>query len=84
MNQNDVAFGDDFPYLAVPTSGSATAPHTAAAAGFTPLNGGSAPDLAAAVTAGVPSLAIGASGAGLLLVLGGAVLLARRPRPVVA
>ena len=84
VDQNDVAFGDDFPYLAVPTSGSATAPHTAAAAGFTPLNGGSAPDLAAAVTAGVPSLAIGASGAGLLLVLGGAVLLARRPRPVVA
>jgi hypothetical protein len=84
VNQNDVAFGDDFPYLAVPTSGSETKPHGVVAAGFTALDGGSAPDRMAAAAAGVSSLAIGASGAGLLMVLAGAVVLARRPRPVVA
>jgi hypothetical protein len=81
VNANDVAFGDDFPYLAVPTSGSDATPH-AKAAGLTPLTGGSSPDDPAAAVAGVPLAAVTASGAGLLLVLAGAVVLARRPRPV--
>jgi hypothetical protein len=83
VNKNDVAFGDDFPYLAVPKSGSDVTPHDAAV-GFTALTGGSAPDHPRAVAAGVPSLAVGATGAGLLVILAGAVVLARRPRLVAA
>jgi hypothetical protein len=83
VNANDVAFGDDFPYLAVPTSGSDVTPHTLAA-GFTPLTGGAAPDDPVAAGAGVPAAAAAATGTGLLLLLAGAVILARRPRPVVA
>ena len=83
VNANDVAFGDDFPYLAVPTSGSNATPH-ARAARFTPLTGGAAPDDSAAAGASVPGAAVAATGAGLLLLLAGAGLLARRPRPVVA
>jgi hypothetical protein len=88
VNANDVAFGEDFPYLAVPTSGSDVTPH-ARAAGFTALDGGAAPDdaaPAATVAAGAmaPGAAVTATGAGLLLALAGAVVLARRPRPVIA
>ena len=83
VNANDVAFGDDFPYLAVPTSGSNDSPH-ARVAGFTPLTGGAAPDDTAAAGAKVPVAAVAATGAGLLLLLAGAGLLARRPRPAVA
>ena len=83
VNANDVAFGDDFPYLAVPASGSDDTPH-ATAAGFTPLTGGAAPNDPAAAGAKVPVASIAASGAGVLLLLAGAVALARRPRPVVA
>lgn len=82
VNANDVAFGDTFPYLAVPTSGSDETPHLSA--GFTPLNGGSAPDQPTAAAAGVPELAVGAAGAGLLLLIAGTVVLARRPRLVTA
>jgi len=83
VNENDVAFGNDFPYLAVPASGSDVTPH-ASAAGFTPLTGGAAPDDPVAASAKVPVASVAATGAGLLLLLAGAVVLARRPRPVVA
>ncbi|MFC7495365.1 DUF4331 domain-containing protein [Nocardioides sp. CPCC 206349] len=83
VNQNDVAFGKDFPYLAVPTSGSDTTPHSRTA-GFTSLTGGAAPDGPTATADWVPSLAAGMTGAGLLFVLAGAVVLVRRPRPVAA
>jgi hypothetical protein len=83
VNANDAAFGEDFPYLAVPTSGSDVTPH-ARAAGFTALDGGAAPDDTMAAGASVPSVAVAATGAGLLLILAGTVVLARRPRRVVA
>ncbi len=83
VNANDVAFGDDFPYLAVPTSGSDDTPHNLVAE-FTPLTGGNAPDGPTAVAAAAPVLALSAAGAGLLLALAGAVTLTRRPRLVAA
>ena len=83
VNANDVDFGTDFPYLGVPTSGSDSGPH-ARPAGFTPLTGGNAPDAPTTVTAGAPATALAATGAGLLLLVAGAVALARRPRLVVA
>jgi len=83
VNANDVAFGNDFPYLAVPASGSNVTPH-ARTAGFTPLTGGAAPDNPVASGARVAGAAVAATGAGLLLILAGAVVLVRRPRPVVA
>jgi hypothetical protein len=84
VNQNDKAFGDTFPYLALPTSGSEPNPHPE---GFTPLNGGTAsdtpsPDEAEVREAEVSSLAAAATGSGLLLSLAGAVALVRQRRRI--
>ena len=83
VNTNDVPFEKEFPYLALPASGSDTDPHNGAA-GFTPLTGGNAPDAGSSSTGGVPVTPIALTGAGLLLVVAGGVALARRPRLVTA
>ena len=77
VNANDVPFGDTFPYVALPTSGSDTNPHSGPA-GFTPMNGGSAPDEASPTETSMSGLAVGATGVGLLVSLAGVALLARR------
>jgi hypothetical protein len=78
VHENDVSFGDTFPYLAPPASGSDATPH-AAAAGYTPLNGSLAPDEAEVVEAGF-SFAHGMLGSGLLLLVAGGIVVVRRPR----
>ena len=84
VNKNDVAFGKQFPYLAPPTSGSDTDPH-ATAAGFTPMNGGTAPDEPPTVReAGLPGTPLALLGSGLLLLAGGGVVLVRRTSRVPA
>jgi hypothetical protein len=80
VHENDAAFGDTFPYLAPPASGSDATPH-AAAAGYTQLDGSLAPDEPEVVEAGV-GLAQGLLGSGLVLLLAGGVVLARRSRAV--
>ena len=83
VNQNDTAFGEHFPYLATPDSGSDSGPH-AIVAGHTPLNGGLAPDHADVRQAGVGAGSLALLTIGLLLVAAGGTVFARRPKPVLA
>jgi hypothetical protein len=80
VNTNDKAFGSSFPYLALPTSGSAKSPH--AGAGYTPLTGGNASGSGFAVPSGVLTSAA-LVGVGLLIAAAGAATL-RRTRPALA
>jgi hypothetical protein len=82
VNKNDAKFGNRFPYLALPVSGSAVRPAPEpSSSGFTPLTGGAAPD--EPMGPGLPALPIGAATLGALLVLGG-LFAARRTRPLVS
>jgi len=83
VNENDVAFGEHFPYLAPPTSGSDQAPHLMAA-GYTALNGGAAPDQPSVSQAGLPISSLALLASGLLLLAGGGTALARRTNRVLA
>ena len=83
VNENDVAFGEHFPYLAPPTSGSDQAPHPKAA-GYTALNGGSAPDQPSVSTSGLPVTSLALLASGLLLLAGGGTALARRSNRALA
>jgi hypothetical protein len=74
VNKNDVAFGKTFPYVALPHSGSVPRPGTAKS-GFTPLTGGRASDTPAPT--GSPVAALGLSGLGVLVLLGGAFAIRR-------
>jgi len=83
VNTNDMAFGQHFPYLAPPVAGSEAKPHPAAA-GFTALNGGLAPDQPMSAEAGPPLAALALLGSGLVLLAAGGAAMARRPKPVLA
>ncbi|HET7328499.1 MAG TPA: DUF4331 domain-containing protein [Nocardioidaceae bacterium] len=83
VNSNDVEFGETFPYVALPTSGSNPDPHDTPS-GFTPLNGGAAPDQPTAGPVGEPVLVGSVLGLGLLLLLAGAVAASRRRTPALA
>ena len=79
VNNNELDFGNTFPYVALPHSGSAIgsgATSRTAPSGYTPLNGGS---YDGSVSAGTSSLPIGLLAAGALLLLAGGVGFARRP-----
>ncbi len=77
VNTNDVAFGDTFPYVALPASGSDATPHNAG--GFTPLTGGDAPTNPTAGPSALPALPLSAIAIGLLALAGGAVVWTKRP-----
>jgi len=77
VNTNDVAFGDSFPYVALPTSGSDVTPHNAG--GFTPLTGGNAPNSPTAGPSAMPALPLSAIALGLLALGGGVVAWTKRP-----
>ncbi|MBA2509837.1 MAG: DUF4331 family protein, partial [Nocardioidaceae bacterium] len=77
VNANDVAFGDSFPYVALPTSGSDVTPHNAG--GFTPLTGGNAPNSPTAGPSAMPALPLSAIALGLLALGGGVVAWTKRP-----
>jgi len=80
VDTNDKAFGGTFPYVALPTSGSATSSATspAKASGVTPLTGAKvSSDTPAPPEDGIPAAGIAVAGGGLLLLLTGAAV-ARR------
>ncbi len=78
VNTNDVEFGDTFPYVALPTSGSDTTPHNGST-GATPLTGGNVPTNPTAGPSAVPALPLSAVALGLLAMAGGVVAWTRRP-----
>ncbi len=78
VNTNDVEFGDTFPYVALPTSGSDTTPHNGST-GATPLTGGNVPTNPTAGPSALPVLPLSAIAFGLLVVAGGVVVWTKRP-----
>jgi len=79
VGKNDVEFDPAFPYVAVPHAGSKAPAHSAS--GVTPLTGGRAPEGPAST--GLPVTALGLSGLGVLVLLGGAVALRRHRIPAI-
>jgi hypothetical protein len=77
VNANDVAFGKQFPYLALPHTGSAAASPVAASAGLTALNGGGNDSSGGSSTPFGSLLAIGV---GLLTLVGGTMAFRRSRR----
>ncbi len=82
VGTNDKAFGEYFPYVALPNDGSAQAP-TVNNSAYSPLEGGA--DAANAASAGVPTdgispVATGLVALGFLAMVGGAVMFGRSSR----
>jgi hypothetical protein len=76
VDSNDVGFGNTFPYVALPASGSDTAPHNGSAA---PVPGGSGNDPGGSGS-GVPVTPIAAIALGLIALAGAGVSVIRRPK----
>lgn len=84
VNTNDVAFGDTFPYVALPASGSDEEPHASGAGGVSLPTGGAVPDGGLPVPQEIPVLPIAAIALGLVAIAAGASGWLRRPAPVTA
>jgi hypothetical protein len=79
VSVNDKAFEDAFPYVAIPHSGSRPDAATTTQSSATPLTGGkTSSQIPAAPDNGLTTTALGVAGAGVLLVLTGAVVARRR------
>ncbi|MFL6070658.1 MAG: DUF4331 domain-containing protein [Actinomycetes bacterium] len=82
VGENDKAFGDSFPYVALPHDGSVGGPYTSSSS-YSPLEGGS--DAANTETAGVASdngspMSAVAVALGVMAMVGGAVMFGRSAR----
>ncbi len=76
VDTNDAEFGDSFPYVALPASGSDTDPH-----GDDGARSGSATGTSDSSASTLPVLPLSGIAAGLLALAAGAVVWVRRPQP---
>ena len=82
VDANDVAFGDTFPYVALPARGSDASPHDGNGNGVPPLPNGASNSGAGWFPGSLPELPAASLGLGLLALMAGVVGLGRRPRTV--